>query len=176
MQSDEREAIAMNEKTNSASSTSEPLRKSKWRNADNDDLGPWEDCGLGRVPEVNGQWAIEMPEFLPTTGELLVIAEHWTGVAIERTFVEWANATNTDDWRRIYFAWRRVYRIRALIGEVVHRVIDDKIKEFYEEDGRCWDPGTWKKFLLKINREAQKRHLGPVKHYFRPPSEASRET
>jgi len=98
----------------------------------------------------------------------LAIAEHWARVAIERTYVEWANATNTDDWRRIYFAWRRVYRVRALIGEVVDGVIDNKIKEFYEEQGRSWDPETWQEFLRKIDREAQKRHLTPVKHEFQP--------
>lgn len=73
------------------------MRKAKRRNADNDDLGPYEDCGIGLVPEVNGPWAVEMPEFLATSGELLVLPEHWADVAIERTFVEWANATNTDD-------------------------------------------------------------------------------
>src|SRR5438270_3386800 len=82
---------------------------------------------VGNVPEVNGLWAVEMPEFVPTCAELLAIAEHWARVAIERTYVEWANATNTDDWRRIYFAWRRVYRVRARIGEVVDGVIDNKI-------------------------------------------------
>jgi hypothetical protein len=44
------------------------------------------------VPEVNGLWAQEAQDFVPTTGELLVIAEHWAGVAIERTYVGWANA------------------------------------------------------------------------------------
>src|SRR5207245_3047255 len=85
--------------------------------------------------------AVEMHEFVPSCAELLAIAKHWARVAIERTYVEWANATNTDDWRRIYFAWRRVYRVRALIGEVVDGVIDNKIKEFYEEQGRSWEIG-----------------------------------
>src|SRR5439155_10291991 len=56
----------------------------------------------------------------------------------------------------------RVYRVRALIGEVVDGVIDNKIKEFYEQQGRSWDPETWTEFLRKIDREAQKRHLVPV--------------
>jgi hypothetical protein len=168
MQNDDKKIAAMNETTNAASGNPEH-RRSRCKNADNDDLGPWEEFGIGRVPEVNGEWAIEMSEFLPTTGELLVIAEHWAEVAIERTFIEWANATNTDDWRRIFFAWRRVYRIRGLIGEIVDRVIEDKIKKFYEEDGRRWDPARWKNFSLKIDREAQKRHLRPVISEFEPP-------
>jgi len=54
-------------------------------------------------------------------------------------------------------------------------VIEDKIKEFYEQDGRGWDPEAWKEFLRKIDREAQKRHLEPVKH-FPSPSGANPET
>lgn len=67
-------------------------------------------------------------------------------------------------------------RIRALIGDVVDSVIEDKIKEFYEQDGQHWDPEAWKEFLPKIEREAQKRHLEPVKHYFPFPSGANTET
>ncbi len=48
------------------------------------------------------------------------------------------------DWQRIYFAWRRVYRIRALLGDVIDRVIDDQVKKFYDEerdeDVAQWDP------------------------------------
>ena len=118
---------------------------------------------------------------LCTCRELLVIAEHWAGVAIERTYVEWANANfsvSTKDWRRIYFAWRRVYRIRALLGDVIDRVIDDQVKKFHDEehdeDGAQWDPETWKKFLPLIDHEAQKKYLAPVQHLFRPPSEEGR--
>src|SRR5437773_81571 len=37
-----------------------------------------------------------------------------------------------------------------------------------EQQGRSWDPETWKEFLRRIDREAQKRHLAPVKHAFQP--------
>ena len=47
-------------------------------------------------------------------------------------------------------------------------MIDDKIKEFYEQQGRSWDPETWQEFLRKIDREAQKRNLTAVKHEFQP--------
>ena len=165
---EEEKVSASNNKLNPAAARPQEERKAKCKNADNHDLGPWEELPIGDVPEVNGLWAVEMHEFVPTCAELLAIAEHWARVAIERTYVEWANATNTDDWRRIYFAWRRVYRVRALIGEVVDGVIDNKIKEFYEEQGRSWDPETWQEFLRKIDREAQKRHLTAVKHEFQP--------
>lgn len=165
------------DKLNAAVADIEEAREANCRNADNHDLGHWKHFPIGDVPEVNGLWAQEVKDFVPTTGELLAIAEHWAGVAIERTYVEWANANvsiSTKDWRRVYFAWRRVYRIRGLLGDVIDRVIDDQIKNFYEEHGAPWDPETRKEFLRLIDREAQKKHLAPVQHLFRPPSEKGR--
>lgn len=84
------------------------------------------------------------------------------------------------DWRRIYFAWRRVYRIRALLGDVIDSVIDDQVKKFHDEEhdegGAKWVPETWKKFLPLIDRDAQKRHLAPIQHLSRRPPEECRET
>ena len=171
MQNDKKRVTANNEKTNVAGSGSEQVTRAGCKNADNHDLGPWDEIPeltTGYVSEVNGRWAQEVPQFVPTRAELLAIAEHWASVAIERTFVEWANATNTDDWRRIYFAWRRVYRIREFLGGVVDRMVDDKIKKFYEETGWRKDPENWKKFLRLIDREAQKEHLAPVSDVFNP--------
>jgi len=112
---------------------------------------------------------VEMSEFVPTSGELLVLAEHWTDVAIHRTYAEWAGASflvSTHHWRRIYFAWRRVYRIRAFLGEVIDQVIDDRIKEFHDKDGAHWDPANWQQFLCLIDRESQKKCLAPVEPVF----------
>src|ERR1039458_2854457 len=166
-----------NDKLNAAVAGAEETSGANCRNADNHDLGGhWKHFAIGDVSEVNGLWAQEVKDFVPTTGELLVIAEHWAGVAIERTYVEWANANvsvSTKDWRRIYFAWRRVYRIRALLGEVIEKVVDDQINKFHDEDGARWDPETWKEFLRLIDREAQKKHLAFVSNVFDPSSDAT---
>ncbi len=77
---------------NAAVAGIEETREANCRNADNHDLGHWKYFPIGDVPEVNGLWAQEVIDFVPTSRELLVIAEHWAGVAIERTYVEWANA------------------------------------------------------------------------------------
>jgi len=175
MENNENKACAINDdKLKRAAAAPESIK-----NADNHDLLPWEGLPVGHVPEVNGPWAREVRDFVPTTGELLEIARQWAGLAIERTYIEWANATvsvSTKDWRRIYFAWRRVYRIRAFLGEVIDRVVDDQIKKFHEEDGARWDPATWKEFLRLIDREAQERHLAPVSDFFNPSSDAGPET
>jgi len=158
----------------------EQMCKPEFRNADNGDLWPWQKAPSGGdAPEVNGHWAGEIPEFVPTSGELLVLAEHWTDVATQRTYVEWANApvcVSTEHWRRVYFAWRRVYRIRALLGDVIDRVIEDQIKKFHDENGGHWDAEGWAEFLGLIDREGQKKHLGHISSGFDPSSFASSET
>ncbi|MGA8834747.1 MAG: hypothetical protein WB538_03865 [Candidatus Sulfotelmatobacter sp.] len=171
-----------NDMLNAAVASIEETREANCRNADNHDLGHRRHFPIGDVPEVNGLWAQEVEDFVPTTGELLVIAEHWASVAIERTYVGWANANvsiSTKDWRRIYFAWRRVYRIRALLGDVIDGVIDDQVKKFHNEehdqDGAQWDPENWRTFFRLIDRESQKKHLAPVQHFFHPPSEEGRK-
>jgi hypothetical protein len=58
----------------------EETREADCRNADNHDLGHWTHFPIGDVPEVNGLWAQEVKEFVPTTGELLVVAEHWAAL------------------------------------------------------------------------------------------------
>ena len=100
---------------------------------------------VGHVPEVNGRWAVEMREFVSTRGELLVIAEHWAGVAIERTDVEWAKRGVFGQYQGVQthlLAWRRVHRIRALLGDVIDRMVDNKIREFYEEPGPSRDQSS----------------------------------
>ena len=125
------------------SMAAEQMSEPRFRNADNQDLWLWGKLpNGGDTPEVNGRWAEELPEFTPTSGELLALADHWTDVAIQRTFVEWADApfyVSTEHWRRVHFAWRRVYRIRALLGDVVDRVIEDQTKKFHDENGGRWE-------------------------------------
>lgn len=75
-----------NEKNAGFASTAgaEETREANCRNADNHDLGPWEKLPVSDTPGVNGLWAQEVAAFVPTCRELLVIAEYWARVAIER--------------------------------------------------------------------------------------------
>ena len=175
MHNDEKHVHRTNDgKTNYFATGPEEMYKPRFRNADNHDLWRWDTLpDGGDAPEVNGHWADEIQGFVPTSGELLVLAEHWTDVAIQRTFVEWADVpvfVSTSHWRRVYFAWRWVYRIRALLGEVIDQLIEDRIKEFREGDGASLCPTTWEEFSRLIDRDAQKEHLAPAKSCLRPPS------
>jgi hypothetical protein len=69
----EERASTMKNKTNPAAAGPEEMRMPKFRNADNHDLWPWEKLPIGDVPEVNGYWADEIHDFVPTSGELLVL-------------------------------------------------------------------------------------------------------
>ena len=99
-------------------------------NADNERCMPLGGC-IGHVDEVNGNDAAEVPEFVPTRHELLLLARYWAGVAIE---MEWRSRDTEcygSDWsRRLSFGLARVARISRCIGEnetgfVVHRVADE---------------------------------------------------
>ena len=81
MENDKEKVSASNNKLNPAAARPQEERKANCKNADNHDLGPWEELPIGNVPEVNGLWAVEMHEFVPTCAELLAIAEHWARVA-----------------------------------------------------------------------------------------------
>jgi hypothetical protein len=60
-----------------AATSGTQVRGPRFRNADNQDLWWWEKLpDGGDAPEVNGYWAGEIQEFVPTSGELLVLAEH----------------------------------------------------------------------------------------------------
>jgi hypothetical protein len=49
-------------------------------------------------------------------------------------------------------------------------VIGDQINKFHDENGGDWDPQGWAEFLALIDREVQKKHLGPVSSGFDPSS------
>ena len=70
MENDKERVSALNNKLNPAAARPQEERKAKCKNADNHDLGPWEELPIGDVPEVNGLWAVEMHEFVPTCAEL----------------------------------------------------------------------------------------------------------
>jgi hypothetical protein len=147
----------------------------RYENADNHDLLPWDeipDLAIGNVPEVNGFGAEEVRGFLPTRHELLVLVRHWADVAIWRNFNDWSNGTaSSSGWRRIYFAWRRVERIRNLLGaDAVDQVIAEEVNALYEQCGKSCRPDDWETFLKFVSRDGQKECMPPIKSLFDPES------
>lgn len=66
---------------NSEAGDTQEVHKPRFGNPDNHDLWRWDTLpDGGDAPEVNGHWADEIQGFVPTSGELLVLAEHWTSV------------------------------------------------------------------------------------------------
>ena len=108
-------------------------------NADNEDLKPivGERLIIGAVPEVNGDEALEIPEFTPTRHELLELVKSWTREATETSFFCWVNRqSGSTEIRLIRFASRRVDRIAELIGDdEVNQAVDTVIATIGEEHG-----------------------------------------
>jgi len=143
-------------------------RNTECRNADNYDLLLREELSIGTVWEVNGPGGEEIQGFVPTRNELLELATRWASLAIRRSFVVWANAvggnhTISIDWRQICFAWRRLERIRILVGnDAVDDLIDEQLGELYQAHGCRCKSLDWDDFLHHVNRDGQKEWIAPL--------------
>jgi hypothetical protein len=116
-------------------------------NSDNEYLMPWgnEQMAIGYVDEVNGNTAVEVPEFHPTHHELLQLVKYWKTVALDIEYFWFLfEQVGSSDTRQQSFAYRRINRIAVILGdEAVKRTID----EVYEEFGKKQNPKTWDIFL-----------------------------
>jgi hypothetical protein len=88
-------------------------------NADNTDLQPLVEgpCVFGRVDNVNGPDAVEVPGFVATRAELLELVKHWEEVFLSRAFFMFETGQiGSTDIRLAPFAARRVVRICRIVG------------------------------------------------------------
>jgi hypothetical protein len=149
---------SMNDEMNKTDSTEQPIS----RTLTSDSAGLRGLCGglIGGVYEVNGEGALEAPEFVPTCHELEVIARHWLRRAIDIEFFFYCTEQNgsTDD-RVKSFARRRLGRIRQILGDA-YRKLDLEVKA---EVGADVDPRLWKMFLNGVQPERGRDGL-PVLH------------
>jgi hypothetical protein len=128
-------------------------RKKLMANRDNEGLGAWgtEHAVVGYVEEVNGRASREVPDFVPTRHELLLLVKQWEGVALDIEFYWslWAQISGKGS-RKHTFARRRINRIaRALGDDVVRRGID----EVWEAFGKKVDPRAWEIFLQNHRKQ-----------------------
>lgn len=130
------------------------------RNADNDRLGPI--GNIGHFWEVNGAGAEEFSAFHPTRHELITLAKYWTETAIElqyQMFLCWgingAEAkkcsvscpTSGVLGSRWSFAWARVRRMRALLGDEIDAAVD----QVYRAVGEKKNKKVWDTFLKVLS-------------------------
>ena len=82
---------------------------------------------IGSVDEVNGQGAVEVPEFVPTRFELKIVAEHWNREYLQTSF--WCFCVQGSGSREIRirpFAVPRLNRIESVLGEgALNHVTED---------------------------------------------------
>ena len=118
-------------------------------NADNDYLGG--DCW---VDEVNGPGAAEVPDFVPTRHELILLLKYWHEVMVGNDYIFFRTGMMSADteMRLNWFADSRIFRIVRLLGDKETRKAMD---EFHEEYGKKQDQRTWD--IFHNGDEEQKR-------------------
>ena len=97
---------------------------------------------VGYVSEVNGPDSAEMPEFVPTRHELILLVKHWTTLELRQLFGFFLHGqVGSNDRRRYEFAGRRISRVATVLGEEdVRKVIEEAEHEFSKAiDPRAWD-------------------------------------
>lgn len=140
------------EGTTNAEGYSEQVRTPRTKNSDNEWLGTVEAGGacIGHVDEVNGLGAKEVEGFVPTRHELLTLVKYFAKTAIEDEYFCFLYAcSGSTESRRIAFAWRRVARIKQLLGNSVDQAVDQVYKDFEKTE----DQRYWKVFLSGSEQE-----------------------
>ena len=126
------------------------MRKAKTNvvNQDNESLHAYGNHRfiIGHVEKVNGSGAEEIPDFVPTRHELLVLTKYWTQERLDQEF--WCFCTQFSggsEWRLLRYARLRIDRIADLIAEEeVDCAINDAIAEL---GGKYGDSIFWSTFL-----------------------------
>ena len=129
------------------------------RNKDNDHVLPRRFGRTGRavfgyVDEVNGPGAAEITDFIPTKHELLQLVKFWTTEPLPYEFFEefQLGQACSSGMRLSAFAWRRIARVRKLLGE---EQVQEAIEEARAEFGKKQDPRLWEIFMHGDDKDWQ---------------------
>lgn len=97
---------------------------------------------IGFVDEIHGRGALEVPEFIPSRHELLMLLKCWCRVNVD-IGLSWhcTETVGSSDSREKVFAGMRMTRIADALNdaEAVNQAIDEVYAEFAEKcDGLTW--------------------------------------
>ena len=116
------------------------------RNIDNEHVQPMgiKDGVIGFVEEVNGLGAQEIPGFVPTRHELLLLTHHWEkkAIGIEMFWFTYGQV-GSSDMRIQPYARLPVNRIMDLLGDEVNEAIGRAEAEVKQEVGE----ETWQRLV-----------------------------
>jgi hypothetical protein len=89
---------------------------------------------IGYVDMVNGQGAIECPQYRPTYYELRQIAKYWYLESLDHNLFCFVHSVYGSDWSRIMaYANRRLARLGKVLGEeAMQEVLGEAKKEVCE--------------------------------------------
>ena len=108
---------------------------------------------IGSIDEINGADATEVPEFKPTRHELIHLVKYWKKRALDSEYwVFLSGQIGSTDIRMPPFAYRRISRIAALIGEdEIRKVVHEVETEF----SKSQNPKAWNIFLHGTSQERE---------------------
>jgi hypothetical protein len=121
---------------------------------------------IGHVEHVNGPGAQPIENFVATRHELELIARYWIQVALQNEADQYVWQTYGSDWsREMHYAWRRVSKLAAAIGdEFIDRVCA-------EEKGKLGDldeqRAAHEKWMAAKNKQDRSRFYEDVMRYVR---------
>ena len=99
---------------------------------------------IGYVERVNGGECRACFEFDATRHELKVVAKYWYR-ELTKLDLDWFfhHTTGSTQWRTAAYAWRRIQRIRHMIGdELVDEVIAEVDRYYCQQVGKA----EWERF------------------------------
>ena len=138
--------------------------------SDSEGLGFWsaEIGTVGRVSEVNGAEARDVPEFVPTKHEVIQIAKYWERRRLQiQLWFFVTGQSGSSEWRENFYASRRIDRIAGILPEEELNQALEEVKLDSKQEGKFsdeeWDifkNGTeeqWKSFQDKMRQELESK-------------------
>jgi len=109
---------------------------------DSEGLGAWgnEEFVIGRVAEINGSEACEVPQFVPTKHELIQIAKYWLLRLLNNHLWYFETGqTGSSEWRESVYASRRIDRIAEILPEQEFNNVIEEIERDFKQDKKIND-------------------------------------
>jgi hypothetical protein len=140
-------------------------------------LGPWQ-AGrfrIGAVDMIVGEGGLEVPGFVATKYETLLLVRAWAGEILDLDFGFFLyGSVGSSEWRTREYANRRLNTIAKSIGE---EEVKKAFKQAEEAFAKGVDPQAWKIFMEgtkeeqeRFQQEVQEKCAGhPAKDRHKPP-------
>jgi hypothetical protein len=116
---------------------------------------------IGLIDEIHGRGALEVPEFIPSQYELMLLVKHWEKVKLDNLFFwHYCQSSSSSGSREVVFANLRINRIADAVKDdaAITKAIDEATEEFRKEHmAGASDDLLWRTFIGTATPEEQKK-------------------